>query len=129
MSSGHVLGVGLMEVAVHDNTLTGLGGDLPAGAVTYRLYAVLSEPSDRVLAIYGDNDRPLQLNTAGEFYGFGGNFGTTLLSDYQPLFDGVFPANVYSTWFSAGIESEWLSDWSISTGMQYVLGPGQGLQA
>ena len=25
MSSGHVLGVGLMEVAVHDNELAGLG--------------------------------------------------------------------------------------------------------
>ena len=54
------------------------------------------------------------------------SFGTTLLSDYQPLFDGVFPANAYSTWFSAGIESEWLSDWSVSTGMQYVGGAGQG---
>ena len=129
MSSGHVLGVGLMEVAGHDNELAGLGAALPAGAVTYRLYAVLSEPSDRVLAIYGDNERPLQLNTAGEFYGFGGTTGTTLLSDYQPLFDGVFPANAYSTWFSAGIESAWLSDWSVSTGMQYVDGSGQGLQA
>lgn len=129
MSSGHVLGVGLIEVAVHANELAGLGAALPAGAVTYRLYAILSEPSDRVLAIYGDHDRPLQLNTAGEFYGFGGTLGTTLLSDYQPLFDGVFPANAYSTWFSAGIEEEWLSDWSISTGMQLVDGAGQGLQA
>ena len=128
-SSGHVLGVGLIEVAVHETELAGLVADLPVGAVTYRLYAVLSEPSDRVLAIYGDNDRPLQLNTAGEFYGFGGSLGTTLLSDYQPLFDGAFPANAYSTWFSTGIESEWMSDWSINTGMQYVDGPGQGLQA
>jgi len=129
MSSGHVLGVGLIEVAVHETELAGLGADLPVGAVTYRLYAVLNEPSDRVLAIYGDNDRPLQLNTAGEFYGFGGSLGTRLLSDYQPLFDSVFPANAYSTWFSAGIEVEWLSDWSISTGMQFVDGVGQDLQA
>ena len=56
--SGYVLGVGLMEVAVHDNELAGLGSALPAGSVTYRLYAVLSDPSDRVLAIYGDNELP-----------------------------------------------------------------------
>ena len=58
MSSGHVLGVGLMEVAVHDNELAGLGAALPAGAVTYRLYAVLSEPSDRVLATTATTSAP-----------------------------------------------------------------------
>lgn len=122
MSSGYVLGVGLVEVAVHDNELAGLAGALPVGAVTYRLYAVLSEPSDRVLAMFGDDERPLELNTAGEFYGFGGVTGTTLLSDYQPLFDNFFPANAYSTWFSAGIELGWLDEWSMNTSMTQVTG-------
>ena len=105
-TSGHVLAVGLVEHKVHNEPLAGLAGELPMGAVTYRMYAILSEPTDRVLAVYGDEERPMVLETAGEFYGFGSSssFETVSISNYQPLLDAVFPANAYSTWLSAGLD-------------------------
>ena len=65
MCVGHAR-VGLMEVAVHDNTLTDWGKSACRSS-DVSVVRRPEEPSDRVLAIYGDNDRPC-VNTAGNLW-------------------------------------------------------------
>lgn len=104
-TEGHVLGLALVEHAQHPTALQGLSGELPAGAITYRLYALLAEPEDRVLAQFGDDETPLLFETEASFYGFGVGVGETMaVSDYEPAFDSFFPANAHTTWFSTGME-------------------------
>lgn len=102
-TSGHIVDLALVEHAVHTEALVGLNAVLPAGSVTYRLYALMSQPEDHVLAIYGDAQRELSLQTEGDFFGFGEDFDDTMVvSDVQPVFYAVFPAHEFSTWFSVG---------------------------
>lgn len=104
-TESHVLGLALVEHAQHPAALQGLSGELPAGAITYRLYALLADPEDRVLALFGDDETPLLFETEAAFYGFGVGVGeTTAVSDYEPAFDSFFPANAFCTWFSTGME-------------------------
>lgn len=114
-TNGHIIDLAVVEHAVHTEDLAGLGGTLPAGSVTYQLYALLEDPDDYVLAVFGDEDRPLVLETAGAFYGFGDDPGeTVVVSAYQPLFNSVFPANAFTSWFNAGVATEGNSAASVS---------------
>lgn len=100
----HVLGLVLTEWLVHETELFGVTDTLPAGAITYRLYAHLLGPTDKVLAGYGHENAPLTIDTDGVFYGFGyADFASIVVSDYNSAFDGIFPANAYTTWLSSGI--------------------------
>jgi hypothetical protein len=101
-TNGHILGLVLVEHATHSESLSGIFSNLPAESVTYRLYAELAETTDDILAVYGDEVAPLTLETEGTFFGFGDN--TTVIDHYQPLFDGFFPANAFSTWFTMGAD-------------------------
>lgn len=106
-TTGHFEGLAVVEYAVHEAALQGLVDPLPAGSVTYRLYALLSEPTDRVLALYGDADAPLVFEAEAAFYGFGSGTGESVtVQDYQPMLDGFFPANAYTTWLTVGVAPE-----------------------
>lgn len=102
----HLLGLNLVEWALHDEPLAGLVGDLPAGAVTYRLYAEVAEPTDRVLAGFGLAGAPLTFETDGAFFGFGvdGPLDAFVVSDVEPMFNSFAPANAFTSWFSLGAE-------------------------
>lgn len=103
-TSGHIIDLAVVEYAVHTEDLAGLGGTLPAGSVTYQVYALLEDPDDYVLAVFGDENRPLVLETAEAFFGFGDDLGeTVVVSAYQPLFNSAFPANEFTSWFNAGV--------------------------
>ena len=78
-TTGHIIDLAVVEYAVHTEDLMGLGGTLPAGSVTYHVYALLENPDDYLLAVFGDEDRPLVLETADAFYGFGDDLGETLV--------------------------------------------------
>jgi hypothetical protein len=103
----HILGLVLTEWEVHEMDLVGIDSDLPAGSVTYRLYVQLSDIDDIVLAGYGNENTPLNIEADGTFYGFGsvsiGN--TVVMDDYNPNFAQIFPAHEYSTWFTTGLLS------------------------
>ncbi|MFZ9056016.1 MAG: hypothetical protein ACO2ZL_09435, partial [Flavobacteriales bacterium] len=100
-TSGHILDVLLVEHAVHDAELAGLVDTLPAGSVTYWLYAQLAEPTDGILSMYGDDAAPLTLETDGSFYGFGTGPGEAItLEGYNPIFNSFVPANEFMTWFT-----------------------------
>ena len=118
-TTGHIIDLAVVEYAVHTEDLMGLGGTLPAGSVTYHVYALLEDPNDYLLAVFGDADRPLVLETADAFYGFGNDLGeTVVVSDHQPLFNSTFPANEFTSWFDAGIAADANSTATIS----YVAG-------
>ena len=70
-TADHIEGLVLTEWEVHETELTGLGANIPAGSITYRLYAELSHEDDVVLAVYGDDEDPLNISSDGTFYGFG----------------------------------------------------------
>jgi len=81
--------------------LAGLVDTLPAGSVTYWLYAQLAEPTDGILSMYGDDAAPLTLETDGSFYGFGTGPGEAItLEGYNPIFNSFVPANEFMTWFT-----------------------------
>jgi hypothetical protein len=101
-TTDHIEGLVLTEWAVHETELTGFG-NLPAGSITYRLYAELSHEDDQILAVFGDNENPLNISSDGTFYGFGGNFGTVVVDNFNPAFVPAFPAYAYSTMLSCGV--------------------------
>ena len=106
-TTGHIIDLAVVEYAVHTEDLIGLSDTLPAGSVTYQIFALLQNPDDYLLAVFGDEDRPLVLETADAFFGFGSNPGeTVVVSSYQPLFNSVFPANEFATWFNAGVPAD-----------------------
>lgn len=101
-TTGHIEGLILTEWEVHETELTGLLTNIPAGSITYRLYAELSHEGDHVLAVYGDDENPLNISSDGTFFGFGGNFGTVVVDDYNPAFSATFPSYAFSTMLSCG---------------------------
>ena len=114
-TTGHIIDLAVVEYTVHTEDLMGLGGTLPAGSVTYHVYALLENPDDYLLAVFGDEDRPLVLETADAFYGFGDDLGeTVVVSSYQPLFNSAFPANEFTSWFNAGIAADASSTATVS---------------
>jgi hypothetical protein len=101
-STGHIEELVLTEWEVHETELADVSGNLPAGSITYRLYVKLSNEEDLVLAVFGDDQDPLHIATDGTFYGFGGDWGTVVVDDYNPAFGAVFPAYAYNTMLSCG---------------------------
>ena len=101
-TTDHIEGLVLTEWAVHETELTGFG-NIPAGSITYRLYAELSHEDDQILAVFGDNESPLNISSDGTFYGFGGDFGTVVVDNFNPAFVPAFPAYAYSTMLSCGV--------------------------
>ncbi|MFZ8836623.1 MAG: hypothetical protein ACO2XQ_06215 [Flavobacteriales bacterium] len=114
-TTGHIIDLAVVEYMVHTEDLVGIADTLPAGAVTYQIFALLEEPEDFLHAVYGHEASPLIFETSGEFYGFGTDLGETIVvSSYQPLFNGIFPANEFTTWFNAGVPMDANSSSTVS---------------
>ena len=101
-TTGHIEGLVLTEFAVHETELAGMPDNIPAGSITYRLYAEMSQADDVILAVYGDDEDPLTISSDGTFYGFGGDFGTVVVDNYNAVFSAIFPAYPFSTLLSCG---------------------------
>ena len=128
-TSGHIEGLVLTEWEVHETELTGLVANIPAGSITYRLFAELSHEGDHILAVYGDDEYPLNISTNGTFYGFGGDFGTVVVDDYNSNFTVIFPANAFSTMLSCGDLPEVLTPNTMTGHVSHWLAPLQELNA
>jgi hypothetical protein len=74
----------------------------PDGAVCYRLYARVSDPSASVMGLYGNASDPLQLSATGGFWQspFGANF-SNLVPCENPK---ALPSFKYDSWFAVGLE-------------------------
>jgi hypothetical protein len=86
--------------AVHGGMV---GSSNLTGMRTYRIFAQLSQPSDFVTAVFGNDDTPLHIATSTTFWhhGAGGNFGT----DINPFFLGMFPDLNFDSWVTIGLAS------------------------
>ena len=84
---------------VHDGSIAELDG-----MTTYHVYAVCTNPSDEVSAIYGDATAPLSLTSTDGFYqnALGSNVGWTI----NPAFFPAFPAIEYDSWVTLGVMNQ-----------------------
>ena len=128
-TTGHIEGLILTEWEVHESELTGLVANIPAGSITYRLYAELSHEDDVVLAVYGDDEDPLNISSDGTFYGFGEDWGTVVVEDYNSVFSSIFPANAFSTMLSCGELPEVPEPNSMMSHVSHWLAPLEELNA
>lgn len=130
-TADHIEGLVLTEWEVHETELTGLEANIPAGSTTYRLYAELSHEDDLILAVYGDDEDPLNISSDGTFYGYGygGNLGTVVVEDYNSTFTSIFPAHAFSTMLSCGELPEVPEPNSMTSHVSHWLAPLEELNA
>ena len=89
---------------IHDGSISdGYGGTLE-NMTTYHVYAVCTNPSDEISAVYGDATAPLSLTSTDGFYqnGLGSNVGWTI----NPAFFGAFPTIEYDSWITLGVMNQ-----------------------
>ena len=91
-----LLGYSVVEVANHDTT----GIEALAGMTTYRVYADLTNPDDKVNAVYGIETAPLSLTSSDGF--FNSDFGDDLAQNINVLFISAFPEVEYDSWLTIG---------------------------
>jgi len=80
---------------VHDGSIAELDG-----MTTYHVYAVCTNPTDEISAVYGDATAPLSLTSTDGFYqnSLGTNVGWTV----NPAFFPAFPAIEFDSWVTIG---------------------------
>ena len=74
------------------------------GMKTYRLYANMTNPGDKLSAIFGDATAPLTISSTTGFYNsaVGGNFAQNI----NPLFFGLAPQVEFDSWLTIGFAPE-----------------------
>ncbi len=74
------------------------------GMKTYRLYADMTNPGDKLSAVFGDATAPLSISTTTSFYNptLGGNFAQNV----NPLFFGLAPQVEFDSWLTIGFAPE-----------------------
>lgn len=94
-SFAQLVEISVEPYVVHDGSLAELDG-----MTTYHVYAVCTNASDEISAVYGDATAPLSLTSTGGFYqnDLGSNVGWTI----NPAFFAVFPAIEYDSWVTIG---------------------------
>lgn len=92
-------------VAEHDGPYPNADGsefDL-TGFKTYRLYAVVTNPTDFVVAVLGQQDYPLVISTTTSF--FHNPFGSTRGSQINPNFYPFSSSLIYDSWVTIGLDN------------------------
>ena len=98
-SYGQLVEIAVEPYVVHDGSIAELDG-----MTTYHVYAVCTNPSDEISAVYGDATAPLSLTSTDGFYqnALGSNVGWTI----NPAFFGAFPAIEYDSWITLGVMNQ-----------------------
>lgn len=96
LGQAQLVGYSVVEVADHDTT----GIPSLAGMKTYRVYADLTNPADKVSAVYGDETAPLSLTSSDGF--FNSTFGDDLAQSVNTLIFPVFAEAEYDSWLTIG---------------------------
>lgn len=96
MAQAQLVGYSVVEIADHDTT----GIASLAGMKTYRVYADMTNPDDKVSAVYGDETAPLSLTSSDGF--FNSSFGDDLAQNINVLFFSAFPEVEYDSWLTIG---------------------------
>ena len=74
------------------------------GMKTYRLYANMTNPGDKLSAVFGDATAPLSISSTTGFYNpsIGGNFAQNI----NPLFFSLAPQVEFDSWLTIGFAPE-----------------------
>lgn len=83
---------------VHDEAME----EIPAGSVTYRLYARMSQAAAQgthIHGIFGRNDFPLEVTSPNGFYVHFAA-GSTTAENLNPIFFEVMPSAAFSSWWT-----------------------------
>ena len=97
-----LLGCQTLGFAQYSLTVEGTPSITP-GSTTYRFYVVLNDPTDRVSAVYGNNDAGLLVNTPAGVFNSGFNASWNA-SGINPAFLPVFPELADDTYATIGLE-------------------------
>lgn len=100
LSSGRIQGLVLSEHIIHTDGISDIAS-IPAGAVTYRLYAQVTDENDCIHAVFGDASNPLEMTSTGGFISseFTSN---ALIANTSPALLELFPTISWSTWLTTG---------------------------
>jgi len=100
-TSGYFQGLVVEPIDTLSADLVGIIDTLPAGAVTYRLYAEVSDPDVAVAAVWGDEAHPLTLNAPdGLQVSSLSNMGSGFANNVDPLYFPVFPTLEKTSWWA-----------------------------
>ena len=119
-------GYGLVLETVAEHTAEDL-----AGLTTYRLYMQTAHPTDRIIAVVGDDEFPLSLMPETSFYQ--NPFGGSNPEGISPAWIGFFPDVAYDSWITIGLDGPSSSSAGeegvtmlFASGWESVFGSGQG---
>lgn len=102
-TTGNILGLQIEPVDTLAQGLSDGNDTIPAGAITYRLYAVVSNPEVTIAGVWGNAEFPLTLNAPdGLFFSSFQTVssGTYFASDVTPLLVSVFPTYGHASWWT-----------------------------
>ena len=75
------------------------------GQTTYRFYIDMNFPDDYLSSVYGNEDKPLSINTTtGEFYN--DEFGSETATGIIPAVIPFFPSIAADSWVTIGVDSQ-----------------------
>ena len=97
LAIGQVTGIHAEVIANHDTTgIPGL-----EGMKTYHVYAQMTQATDELSAVFGDEATPLHVNSTEGFYqsALGADFAWSLNGAVLPF----FPEANYDSWFTIGV--------------------------
>ena len=115
LAFGQVTGIHAEVIANHDTTgIPGL-----EGMKTYHLYAQMTQATDELSAVFGDQATPLYLNSTEGFYqsALGADFAWALNSAVLPF----FPEVNYDSWFTIGVTDNSMGSLAGAIGLDMAL--------
>ena len=102
-TTGIILGLLIEPVDTLAQGLSDSNDTIPAGAITYRLHAVVSNPEVTIVGVWGNSAFPLTLNAPdGLFFSSFQTVssGTYFASDVSPLLFPLYPTYEYASWWT-----------------------------
>ena len=101
-TTGMISGLLIEPVDTLQQDLIDANDTIPAGAITYRLYAVVSNPEVTVVGVWGNAEFPLTLNAPDGLFlsSFQTSDNSYFASNISPVFFPFFPTYDKASWWT-----------------------------
>lgn len=101
-TTGIISGLLIEPVDTLQQELFDTNDTIPAGAITYRLYAVVSNPEVTVVGVWGNAEFPLTLNAPDGLFlsSFQTSDNSYFASNISPIFFPIFPTYDRASWWT-----------------------------
>lgn len=111
--------LGLLVDVEHVHTADLMNGNevLPAGAITYRIYAQLNTADATILSLFGNADDPMSIQTSTSFWSSDGFNHDGYAIDDTWLLAGLFPGLLYESYFTFGPDPAQHTQLPVGTGV------------